>query len=62
MHKKIYIVCAKDEGGTTLTEMKFSNNKKGFVDLLSVVGENRARAVMESTRNYWIYLYDALEA
>jgi len=61
VHKKICVACIKDESGTTLTEMKFSNNKEGFRDLLSVVGEKRARAVMESTGNYWLQLYDALE-
>jgi len=62
VHKKICVACIKDEGGTTLTEIKFSNNKEGFNHLFSVVGEKKARAVMESTGNYWLQLYDALEA
>jgi len=59
--KKICVVCIKDEDGTTLTEIKFSNNKEGFNHLFSVVGEPEARAVMESTGNYWLQLYGALE-
>ena len=62
VHKKVCMACIKDEGGTTLTEMKFSGNKKGFRDLLSVIGETEAQAVMESTGNYWLHLFNALEA
>nr|MDO8081226.1 IS110 family transposase [Candidatus Freyarchaeota archaeon] len=61
VHKKFCYVCIKDEEGNIIKEFKVRNNRSGTETLLSIIGDKRAKAVLESTGNFWIRLYTQLE-
>ncbi|MEX2704207.1 MAG: transposase [Candidatus Freyrarchaeum guaymaensis] len=61
VHKKFCRVCVKDRDGNILDEFSIPNDRGGFTRLLDAVGGGEAKAVIESTGNFWIPLYTALE-
>ena len=61
VHKKFCRVCVKDRDGIILDEFNIPNDRGGFTRLLDAVGGGEAKAVIESTGNFWIPLYTALE-
>ncbi len=61
VHKKFCRVCVKDRDGIILDEFSVPNDRGGFTRLLDAVGGGEAKAVIESTGNFWIPLYTALE-
>lgn len=62
IHKKFCQACIKDRDGVVLEQLRFNNNTTGADKLLEVIGERPAKAVLESTGNLWIILYQILEA
>ena len=61
--KRFCQAALKGEDGRLLDELKFENTSEGVQELLqhiTVHGEE-ARAVLESTANYWIRIHDMLE-
>ena len=52
--------CIMEENATVIDEFVFSNDSDGISLLLSKL-DDECRAVMESTGNYWVRIYDALE-
>jgi len=61
VHKKFCRVCVKNRDGIILDEFSVPNDRGGFTRLLDAVGGGEAKAVIESTGNFWIPLYTALE-
>ncbi|MHA1363459.1 MAG: IS110 family transposase, partial [Candidatus Freyarchaeota archaeon] len=61
VHKKFCRVCLKDRDGVILDEFSIPNSRGGFALLLDAVGDGEAKAVIESTGNFWVPLYTALE-
>jgi transposase len=61
VHKKSCVACIKDKDGSVLNQLKFLNKRNGFDRLLKVIDGKPARAVVESTGNHWIRLYQTLE-
>ena len=62
VHKKFCNACIKDREGTVLEQLRFNNSSKGADRLLEVIGGKPAKAVLESTGNLWIIIYQILEA
>ncbi|MEM3119161.1 MAG: transposase, partial [Nitrososphaerales archaeon] len=58
--KKKCQTCIMDEDGTILDEFVFSNDSDGISLLLSRL-DCGCRVVMESTGNYWVRIYNAIE-
>ncbi|MDF1539475.1 MAG: IS110 family transposase, partial [Candidatus Thorarchaeota archaeon] len=61
VHKVFCHVCIKDKNGLILGQMKLPNNRSGADRLLNLVDGRPAKAVVESTGNHWIRLYERLE-
>lgn len=60
--KKRCQACIMDEEGEILEEFPFTNNGEGIKKLLECVGDAQCKAVVESTGNLWLRIYEALEA
>ncbi len=58
--KKKCQACMMEKDGTIAEEFVFSNDSDGISLLLSRL-DDKCKAVMESTGNYWIRVYNALE-
>lgn len=52
--------CVMDEAGQILEEFPFTNTWEGIKKLVEKTGEN-CKAVVESTGNLWLRIYEALE-
>ncbi len=61
VHKKFCVACIKDRDGDVLAQLKFLNKSRGMDKLLEEIGGKPAKAVVESTGNHWIRLYEKLE-
>lgn len=61
IHKKVCVVCVKDEKGRILRQFQIRNTREGIGELLAFLRGKEASVVMESTSTLWIKLYDALE-
>jgi transposase len=61
--KRICQAALKAEDGRLLDELRFENTSQGVQELLRhiTVQGGEARAVVESTANYWIRIHDMLE-
>jgi transposase len=59
--KKRCQACVMDEEGMVLDEFPFTNNGEGIQRLLKHVGDAECKAVIESTGNLWLRIYEALE-
>jgi len=53
--------CIMDEEGVILDEFPFTNNGEGIQRLLGQVGDMNCKAVLESTGNLWLCLYEVME-
>jgi len=53
--------CIMDEDGGILEELRFTNDAEGIRRLLRHVGDAECKAVLESTGNLWLRIYEALE-
>lgn len=62
-HKKRCVATLKTERGETLQQLIFENNHEGVLTLIAQLQkhDHQARAVLESTGNYWIRIHDTLE-
>jgi len=58
------VVAVKDDEGRLVDRFSFSNDKEGIVQLASRIRRfsDQIQAVMESTGNYWIGVYETLES
>jgi len=61
VHKKFCVACIKDKEGTVLAQLKFLNKSRGMDKLLEIVDGRPAKAVVESTGNLWLRLFNTLE-
>ncbi len=59
--KKRCQACIMDEEGVILDEFPFTNNGEGIQRLLGRVGDVNCKAVLESTGNLWLRIYEAME-
>ena len=60
--KHICQAALKAEDGRLLDELRFENTSQGVQELIRhVTAHGEARAVLESTGNYWIRIHDTLE-
>ena len=59
--KKLCQACIMDEEGSVRDEFRFNNASDGIQDLLDRASPTECKAVLESTGNLWIRLYEALE-
>jgi len=59
--KKRCQACITDEEGVILDEFPFTNNGEGIQRLLGQVGDVNCKAVLESTGNLWLRIYEAME-
>lgn len=59
--KKKCQACIMDEDGGVLDELRFTNTGEGIRMLLERVGDGECKAVVESTGNLWLRIYEALE-
>jgi transposase len=60
--KRICQAALKAEDGRLLDELRFENTSLGIQELLAHIRvHGEARAVLESTGNYWIRIHDTLE-
>jgi transposase len=60
--KRFCQAALKAEDGRLLDELKFENSSRGVHELLTRIAvHGEARAVVESTANYWIRIHDMLE-
>ena len=55
-------VCVMDERGSIVDEFKFENSFEGISYLVGKVKPIPAKAVVESTGNLWLRIYEALES
>ena len=53
--------CIMDADGEILDEFPFTNNGEGIQRLLELVSDVQCKAVVESTGNLWLRIYEALE-
>lgn len=53
--------CIMDEDGEILGEFSFTNTWEGIQALLEKTGDTKSKAVVESTGNLWLRIYEALE-
>jgi transposase len=51
-----------DERGSTIDEFVFENSFEGISSLIGKIEGNPAKAVLESTGNLWLRIYEALES
>lgn len=63
VHKKRCVATIKGGSKAVLEEVSFQNNRRGVEELVTRIREHggEARAVVESTGNYWIRVHDTLE-
>ena len=64
VHKRLCVATIKNESTKRLEQITFSNDTKGMTDFIKHVKKtynDTARAVCESTANYWMRLHDKLE-
>lgn len=63
VHKKKCVATLKDSSRTILQQVTFDNDSDGIAGFVDSVKQRHdtARAVCESTANYWIRLHDTLE-
>jgi transposase len=60
--KRFCQAALKAEDGRLLDELRFENSSQGVHELLTRIAvHGEARAVLESTANYWIRIHDMLE-
>ena len=59
--KKRCQACIMDEDGEILDEFPFTNNGEGIKSLLECVSDVQCKAVVESTGNLWLRIYETLE-
>jgi len=62
--KKKCRVALKDDRGKILDEFFFGNNSQGILELIERTlnhGTKKCNAVLESTGNMWMRIYDTLE-
>ena len=60
--KRFCQAALKAEDGRLLDELRFENTSQGVHELLTHIAvHGKARAVLESTANYWIRIHDMLE-
>ena len=59
--KKRCQACIMDEEGEILDEFPFTNTWEGIQALLEKTGDTKSKAVVESTGNLWLRIYEALE-
>lgn len=62
--KRFCQAALKAADGTLLNELRFENTSRGVQELIkhiTIHGGGEARAVLESTGNYWIRIHDMLE-
>jgi len=60
--KRFCQAALKAEDGRLLDELRFENTSQGVHELLTrIKAHGEARAVLESTANYWIRIHDMLE-
>jgi len=60
--KRFCQAALKAEDGRLLGELRFENTSQGVHELLThIKTHGEARAVLESTANYWIRIHDMLE-
>jgi transposase len=60
--KRFCQAALKAEDGRLLDELRFENTSLGIQELLAHIRiHGEARAVLESTGNYWIRIHDTLE-
>jgi transposase len=63
VHKRQCHSALMTEKGTILDELKFENNTQGLTAFIErIQPHGQAQAVLESTSNFWIKTYEALEA
>lgn len=63
MGKNFCQAALKSEDGRLLDELRFENTTQGVQELLTHIRvHGDARAVLESTANYWIRIHDTLES
>ncbi len=62
VHLKKCVATIKGKGRSVMYQMSFANNTKGISDFTQMVSKNYwpAKAVCESTGNYWVLPYDML--
>jgi transposase len=53
--------CIADEHGGILEDFPFTKNREGIQRLLERIGDAECKAVVESTGNMWLRIYEALE-
>ena len=53
--------CIMDEEGVVVEEFPFTNTWEGIQALLEKTGDTKSKAVVESTGNLWLRIYEALE-
>ncbi len=64
VHKKRCVATVKQESREKLEQLDFENSESGIIEFIGHIKNlygNDARAVCESTANYWIRLHDTLE-
>ena len=59
--KKRCQACIMDEEGVVAEEFPFTNTWEGIQALLEKTDESKSKAVVESTGNLWLRIYEALE-
>ena len=59
--KKRCMACVMDEEGSVMDEFPFTNNVEGIERLLDRLPGDDCRAVVESTGNLWLRIYESLE-
>jgi len=64
IHKMNGVVAVKDAEGRLVDLFNFSNSKEGIIQLANRIRRfnDQAQAVVESSGNYWISVYEALES
>lgn len=61
VHKKTCIVCIKNKKGETIADVKIKNNKNGFRNLLKLLKDKKAKAVLGFSSNFWIGVFIKLQ-
>ena len=62
IHKRSGFAVIKDDDGSVLGSFPFKNNRRGISEFVQRLGGFRdVRVAVESSGNYWVRLYEALE-
>ena len=62
MGKKRCQACIMDEEGVVVEKFPFTNNGEGIQRFLEQIDGEGCKAVLESTGNLWLRIYEALES